>query len=447
MSEQHQQRVLLAHNDRIARETLARDLTGKGYAVRATSSFDTLWRWIRKQEGDLILIDVDIPDPARNGFELLKQIRQTYPHLPAMVLSAENTVLTSLLAARFDATDYFPKPFSFAQLSASIARALQTSAPGPAAQNPRTNLPLVGSSAPMQEVYRTVAQAAQSDLPVLITGETGTGKSLIASVIHDFGAQAQGEITVLHFPLSDEALGQALKTITSKGSVLVEEVSALTEAQNAQLIGLLSRLEQAGNCPRLIATTGSPLSPSGGIDGLSPQLQFRLNTMHLALPPLRDREADVDALATAFVAEFSQNSITISPRARRSLLGRAWPGNVRELKNLIQRAVLSARGKVLDADDVRPSMAVDSGDGAPGQTAPLEAAIARALAAHMSGFDENCLPPDFYQYSLAAFERPLLKRVMAMVGGNQLKAAALLGINRNTLHKKLVHYDLRPNMS
>lgn len=436
-------KILLAHNERIARETLARDLSQKGYDVRATESFDTLWRWIRAGEGDIILIDVDITDPARNGFELLKQIREAYPHLPALVLSAENTVLTSLLAARFGAFDYFPKPFSFEQLNASIASALLAPETPQEKSKSRTDLPLVGSSEPMQAVYRLIAQATQSNLPILITGETGTGKSLVAKMLHDYGLHAHAEYETLHFPLTDEVFDDTLAKCcvsAKKGSLVLDEVSALTAPQQARLISLLSRLDDQNPAPRIIATTRLPVSDHGNVDGVSHELLYRLNTLHIHLPPLRDRNNDVAELGLAFTSEFGKGRKTLSKQAMRSLTGRPWPGNVRELRNVIQRAALMARSDCIEPEDV---VAPTSPNGDTGDK-ELDVTIARALAVYLNGFDPKDLPDDLYAHALAALEKPLLKSVMAMAAGNQLKAAKLLGINRNTLHKKLMRYQITP---
>ena len=435
--------ILLAHNERIARQTLARDLTQKGYDVRATESFDTLWRWIRAGKGDIVLIDVDITDPARNGFELLKQIREAYPHLPALVLSAENTVLTSLLAARFGAFDYFPKPFSFEQLSASIATALQTPEPPQKKTRSRTDLPLVGSSDPMQAVYRLIAQATQSTLPILITGETGTGKSLVAKMLHEYGLHAHANYEVLHFPLADDAFDDTLAKACANaidGTLVLDEISTLSDVQQARLISILSRLDDQEPSPRLIATTRLPVSDDGNIAGIGRELLFRLNTLHIHLPALRDRQNDIAELAQSFVAQFSQGRKKLGKEAERSLCGRPWPGNVRELRNVLQRATLMARHDTIAPEDVIAPTAPDEATG----DKELDDTIARALAVYLNGFDPQDLPEDLYVHALAALEKPLLKSVMAMAGGNQLKAAKLLGINRNTLHKKLVRYNITP---
>lgn len=429
--------ILLAHNERMAREMLARDLSRKGYAVRASSGFDTLWRWIRDGEGDLVLIDVDIADPARNGFELLKQIRQAYPQLPVMILSAENTVLTSLLAARFGANDYFPKPFSVVQLLASISRALQKPVRAKTPQKTRVALPLIGRSPCMQKVYRQIAQAAQSDLPLLITGETGTGKSLVAKVIHEFGKRAEGSLTVQHFPTSDAVLEQTLSH-QEGGTLLLDEISALTQAQSAALIGHISHFANKKNAPRLICTSRAVLANDGKMEGISPELQFRINVLYIKLPPLREREDDYEDLAIAFAAEFSKDRKVLSETALRSLSGRAWPGNVLELRNLVQSAVLMAQSAVIDQIYVQSPTHDNVTD-----LTVLEESIERALVAFLGDFDNKNLPENFYTIGLEAFERPLLKRVMALAAGNQLKAAEMLGINRNTLHKKLTRYALK----
>ncbi len=432
-------RILLAHGERIARETLARDLAREGYQVRSTADFDTLWRWTRSGEGELVLIDVDIHDPARNGFELLRQIRQQFPHLPVLILSAQNTVLTSLLAARFGANDYFAKPYSFAQLAASIARALQpredmAGGPGP-------HLPLIGDSAPMQALYRRIAQAAQVELPVLLSGETGTGKSLTARVIHDYGPRAGEAFCALHFPQADagfeDNLADAIDTAHA-GTLVLEDISASSASQQALILAALARLDSAPG-PRLMATTREG-NASGAIAGVSDALLYRLNTIPIHLPPLRQRGEDSAALARSFARQCGSGQKSLSQAALRSLQGRSFPGNVRELRTLVQRAVVMSPGNVIEAADLFPDSAApqeglnrDSG---------LEDAMTRALALWLAPADSQNMPENLYEQALDALERPLLKQVMALCAGNQLKAARHLGINRNTLRKKLLRHGL-----
>jgi two-component system, NtrC family, nitrogen regulation response regulator GlnG len=436
-------RILLAHNDRLARETLARDLTQNGYAVRATAHFDTLWRWVKANEGDLILIDVDIPDPARNGFELLKQIRQAYPDIPALVLSAENTVLTSLLAARFGAFDYFPKPFSFAQLTASMTRALNVPKAARKKQQQRKDLPLIGSSNAMQDVYRQLAQATQTDLPVLITGETGTGKSLIATLLHNFGNQREAPVSIIHFPLSDDAFEREVMqgaNRANKGTLVLDEISALTPTQQAGLTAMLGRLDGEEHAPRFIATTRKLMRADGTLADLGHDVLYRLNTLHIHLPALRERGRDVVELAQHFLAQFSKGGKVLSTGAERVLLGKTWPGNVRELRSQMQRLALLARSDIVEPQDVSPQPPQHPGTSGKSE---LEAGFDRALAIYYASLDLTTTQQDnLYTHALGALERPLLRNVMAMAAGNQRKAAALLGINRNTLHKKLQQYDL-----
>ena len=432
-------RILLAHGERIARETLARDLAREGYKVRSTADLDTLWRWTRSGEGELVLIDVDIADPARNGFELLRQIRQKFPHLPVLILSAHNPVLTSLLAARFGANDYFAKPYSFAQLAASIGRALQSQESGETVSGP--HLPLIGDSAPMQAVYRRIAKAAQVDLPVLLSGETGTGKSLAANVIHDYGSRAEAAFAVLHFPLADAGFDRALTEAAEAagpGTLVLENISAMSQAQQAHILAMLERRDTAHG-PRLMATTRAG-DAGGVIPGVSPDLLYRLNTIPIPMPPLRQRGQDCVALAQAFAGEFGKGRKSISAAALRALAGRPWPGNVHELRTAVQRAVLLSPGDVIDTSDLFP--APPHAQTMPSQNAGLDDAMVRAVALWLDETNPENLPHGLYDMALAALERPLLRQVMALCAGNQLKAAAHLGINRNTLRKKLVHHGL-----
>ncbi len=434
-------KVLLAHSERIARQTLARDLAQKGHQVRSTDKYDTLWRWVRDHDGDLVLLDVDISDPARNGFELLQQIKKYRADLPVLVLSAENTVLTSLLAARFGAFDYFPKPFSFEQLGFSIARALRAPETLRKPDRSRLKLPLIGRSDVMQQVYRHIARAAQSNLPVLITGETGTGKSKVAQILHDYGNHAKSALKRICPPVAANEFENVITESVenhSNGTVVLDEIGAFTQGQQARLVQVLDTLENNNKAPRFIATSRQTLKDGTGLENVSLELFYRLNIVHIHLPPLRDRMDDVIELARGFTANVSDGQQTLGKSAERALVNRYWPGNVRELKNTIQRAVMMAQSHIIEANDFHIPKEV----GNQGDANAFENAIAKALEQYLQKFDADAWPPELYQHALEAMEPPLLKTALSCANGNQIKAAKLLGINRNTLHKKLVKYDL-----
>ncbi len=427
-------RLLLAHGAQQARSVLARDLRTRGFDVRATDSLDTLWGWFIKNQGDVAIIDADIVDTRQNGFELLRRIRARQARFPVIILSSENTVLTSILAARFGAHDYFAKPFNPDTLAAAARRAL------PQAQDQRKEavagpaLPLVGVSAAMQTVYRHIGRAAQNTLPVLIRGEAGTGKSLCANVIHEYGTRAHGPFISLVFPL----VGQDFETLlvermgaAAGGTLFFDNIGALTQHQQAQLTSLIEQTRRAASQPRLIAS----LAHNAADDPqamLQPGLLSRLDVSNIYLPPLRERGEDSILLAKFFIKNLGEGQLTLTPDAQKNIARNLWPGNVSALKNAMEQAAALCSGSRISAADL-PANA-PAGD-EPAHT--LEAAFDVALSAYIDQRGQAATQGPLYEECLRALEKPLITRLLGLYAGNQLKIAAVLGINRNTLRKKI----------
>lgn len=433
--------VLVADDDRSIRTVLTQALTRAGCKVHATSSLTTLMRWIGEGLGDAVITDVMMPDG--NGLEMLPKIAQDRPGLPVIVISARSTVMTAIRAAEAGAWDYLPKPFDLPDLMARTARALDSRALPQASAPPvqQTDLPLVGQSAPMQALFRVLARVIQSDLPVWITGAQGTGKSMIARAIHDLSARhAQPFVAVTP---ADLAPGGAADTILGRaecGTIFLDGVHDMDAAAQARALYLADAVaaQPVGTRPRLIGAA----QPGQG--DLRADLYHRLAGAVIEVPPLSARRDDVALLATHFLylaEEAGAPPRRLSPQAVESLRAHDWPGNVRELRNTADRLAWAGRAPLVSGAEV--SGALHPGP-APRETQSetLPAAVAQHVQRYFDLHGQDLPPDGLYHRLLAEFEAPLLRIALNSVGGNQARCAALLGINRNTLRKKLTMLDI-----
>jgi two-component system nitrogen regulation response regulator GlnG len=444
--------ILLADDDRTIRTVLTQALTRAGCKVHATSSLVTLLRWVDEGKGDLVITDVVMPDG--NGLEALPQIAARRPGLPVIVISAQNTIVTAIQAAEAEAWDYLPKPFDLPDLLHRVARALASrrGTPAPAAAaapaGPADDLPLVGRTAAMQALYRLVARVMNTDLAVLITGESGTGKSLIARAIHDFSdRRAQPLVVVQAADLHSPDAAAALLARVRGGSLLFDEVADFDDATQARAVRLIDGF--GAEAPRILATSQADLAQRIEAGRFRQDLFYRLSGVAIAVPPLRDRVEDIVLLAEHVLAraerDFGQRR-RLSPEARERIRTHSWPGNVRQLENALRRLMATASGPeiaraeveaVLGAQpDPDPQRGLAEGD-------RLSAAVARHLQRYFDLHGGQLPPPGVHQRILREVEAPLIDIALDATGGNQARCADLLGINRNTLRKKITDLDIR----
>jgi len=446
--------VLIADDDRTIRTVLTQAFTRAGCRVHATASLNTLMRWVDEGRGDLVISDVVMPDG--NGLETLPEIARMRPELPVIIISAQNTIMTAIQAAEAEAYDYLPKPFDLPDLMKRAARALERKRQGPrktASQNPAQDLPLVGRTPLMQELYRVVARVLNTDLPVLISGESGTGKSLIAKVIHDFsdrrtlpfivaGAADLEEIEAVH----------AVLARARSGSILFDEIGDLSTGAQSRLVRNLDALGEAA--PRLMATTQQNLSGAVESGQFRDDLYYRLSAVSLNVPPLRARIDDIEGLATHFLSRADRSASdpkslgpkSLGPEALALMRRHAWPGNVRQLENLIRRLIATSPEPVIRDTDIAGALG-PVGQGARPALAGSGEKLSQSIAAHLRRYFDlhgDALPPSgLYARILHEVEVPLLEIALDATGGNQAKCADLLGINRNTLRKKVTELDIR----
>lgn len=442
--------VLVADDDRTIRTVLTQALTRAGCKVHATSSLVTLMRWVEEGKGDLVISDVIMPDG--NGLEQLPKISQARPGLPVIVISAQNTIMTAIQAAEADAYDYLPKPFDLPDLMKRAARALEVKrrAPPPRVDSEARagDLPLVGRTPAMQALYRLVARVMNTPLPVLITGESGTGKSLIARAIHDFSDRrslpfvvvSPGDLQGMDGPSSVLARARG-------GSLLFDEVSDLTDEAQGRIVRMLDTLGE--NAPRIMSTSQTDLMARMEDGGFREDLFYRFGGVTIAVPSLRERVDDIPLLAEHFLARAEREGAPLrrlSPGALDLVRAYSWPGNVRQLQNAIRRLVVTATEDEISRAEVemvfgnQPAMEPLRGGG---DGDKLNASVAKHLRRYFDLHGGVLPPPGLYQRILREVEGPLIEIALDATGGNQAKCADLLGINRNTLRKKITDLDIR----
>jgi len=471
--------VLLADDDSAIRTVLTQALTRAGYTVRATATATQLWRWVAEGAGDVVITDVVLPD--ENAFDMLPRIKKLRPRLPIIVMSAQNTIMTAIRATELGAYDYLPKPFDLNVLLQSVARAIDQSTKTTAAPPRSTTetLPIIGRSAAMQEIYRVIARLTQTDLTVTIFGESGTGKELVAKALHDFGKRKRGAFVAVNMAaiprelIESELFGHEKGAFTGAttrnagrfeqaegGTLFLDEIGDMPLEAQTRLLRVLQQGEYnsvGGTTPiktnvRIIAATHRDLKRMIAQGQFREDLYFRLNVVPLRLPPLRERLEDLPDLARHFLASAVRGGLPqkdIAPDALDAMRGHNWPGNVRELENLIMR--LSA----MEIDDTISKASVVAEIAGAGSSSVASAAGASEGPHSLSEFVEHHLaqlnaslagglpPAGLYDRVLAEVEPPLIRSVLSLTNGNQLKAAEILGINRNTLRVKLKEYQIR----
>ncbi len=461
-------KVLLVEDDANLAMVIRTALQDEGFAVSQTGSVAGRDGLLAAETFDVMLTDVVLADG--DGIDSLPRVRSEHPGLPVIVLSAQNTLDTAVRAADIGAFEYFPKPFDIDELVRAVSQAASRPARAPVAEDEMgESLPLVGRSPAMQAVFRMIARVLRNDLTVLILGESGTGKELVAEAIHQLGHRKSGPFIAVNAAAIPRELieselfghekgaftGAVAQTIgkfeqANGGTLFLDEIGDMpVEAQTRLLRALQSgRIRRVGGRQdfaidvRIVAATNRDLAPLIAAGAFREDLFYRLNVVPIQLPPLRERSGDIGALTRHFLASAAGEGLpgrTIRPEAVSLLERQPWRGNVRELRNVVYRLALLSREEAIDADTVASVLGDAPATVAPAGGTDLGAALDNWLAVTRPG------QGTLYHAALSAFERPLFEHALGQTGGNQLRAAHLLGINRNTLRKRLVELDIDPD--
>lgn len=462
--------VLLVEDDASIALVITAALEAEGFEVVHCDTIAARDRLLAQRRFAALVTDVMLPDG--DGIDTLPQIQQQHGQMPIVILSAQNTLDTAVRASDTGAFEYFPKPFDIDELARTVRQAVgaNSSAVGTGDEPIGDGLPLVGRSAAMQTVFRMITRVLRNDLTVLILGESGTGKELVAEAIHGLGHRRAGPFIAVNTAaipaelIESELFGHEKGAFTGAvarqvgkfeqaagGTLFLDEIGDMPMQAQTRLLralqsGTVRRVggrEEVKLDTRIVAATNKDLQPLIAAGLFREDLYYRLNVVPIAMPPLRERPDDIEALARHFLKLAAGEGLPrrqLSENAARLLSRQHWRGNVRELKNFIYRLVLLAREDVIDVESVASLLPQDEPDvtAEADNGADLDGVVGRWLAS------ERPASGTIYDTALAAFERPLFAQVLRETGGNQLRAAQALGINRNTLRKRLVELGLDP---
>ncbi|MEH6546151.1 MAG: nitrogen regulation protein NR(I) [Sneathiella sp.] len=470
--------ILVADDDQSIRTVLDQALSRANYVVRSTSNAATLYNWVLEGAGDIILTDVVMPD--ENGLDLLPRIKKIRPDVPVIVMSAQNTLLTAIKATERGAYDYLPKPFDLKELLQVVERALskpkKPSRRSGQDDEEETKIPLIGRSPAMQEIYRVLARLMGTDLTVLISGESGTGKELVARALHEYGKRKNGPFVPINMAaipkelIESELFGHEKGAFTGAvaraigrfeqaqgGTLFLDEIGDMPVEAQTRLLRVLQQGEYTtvgGRTAiktdvRIVAATNRDLRQFVRQGLFREDLYYRLNVVPLRLPPLRERAEDIPDLARHFLKQTQEEGLpikSIGSDALEMLKKHKWPGNVRELENLVRRLAALYSDDVIDTSIIEHELApqISSGVGDVNiEDENLGTAVERHLSKYFAAHSGNLPPTGLYDRILREIERPLISLSLEATNGNQIKAADLLGVNRNTLRKKIRELDIQ----
>ena len=469
--------ILIADDDTAIRTVLNQALARAGYAPRATGNAATLWRWVSQGEGDVVITDVVMPD--ENAFDLIPRIKKLRPDLPIIVMSAQNTLMTALTAAEKGAYEYLPKPFDLAEVVSVVSRAL--AAPGRKPQRgpeiaDGEELPLIGRSPAMQDIYRALARLTQTELTIMITGESGTGKELVARVLHDHGKRRTGPFVAINMAaiprelIESELFGHEKGAFTGAqartqgrfeqaegGTLFLDEIGDMPLEAQTRLLRVLQQGEYTtvgGRTPirtnvRIIAATHRDLRSQIQQGLFREVLFYRLNVVPLRLPPLRERTEDIGDLTRHFLRIAAREGLgqkSIEQSAIDRLKQHPWPGNVRELENFVRRVAALHTQDLITAPIIDQELAEAIParmPATPANTKDLSELVERHLAGYFGEFGNELPPSGLYDRIIRQVEYPLLSAALAATRGNQIRAAELLGLNRNTLRSRIKELNIK----
>ena len=469
MNRQHE--VWIVDDDRAIRWVLERALEKEHVATRSFDSADKVLTRLEKFEPDVIITDIRMP--GADGFALLEAVQSAYPHLPVIIMTAYADLDRAVAAFRGGAFEYMPKPFDIDDVINIVRRALRKSAAGEAVEAaPVDNTPvpeIIGSSAPMQEVFRAIGRLSNSNMTVLLTGESGTGKELVARALRRHSPRASKPFIALNTAaiprdlLESELFGHEKGAFTGAavqrigrfeqangGTLFLDEIGDMPAELQTRLLRVLADGEfyrVGGHEPvrvdvRVIAATHQHLEQSVRAGHFREDLFHRLNVIRLQLPPLRARADDLEALADHFLrataVELQVDAKKLLPRALDVMRRFSWPGNVRQLENVCRRVMIMAPSREIDIEDLPAELLADSEVPTGGGPADWETALRQWAELRTRSAGETPILTE----AVPRFETTMIEVALKATRGRRQEAAKLLGWGRNTLTRKIKELDL-----
>jgi two-component system nitrogen regulation response regulator GlnG len=467
--------ILVVDDDSAIRTVVAQALRREGHRVTTAATLAELDVQLAASMPDVLITDVVLPDG--NGLDRVERLVADHPRLPVIVFSARNTLTTAVRATEVGAFDYLPKPFDLDVLTRAVQGALARNQglPEELADEIDATLPLIGRSPAMQDVYRIIARVVSNDLTVLISGESGTGKELVARAIHDLGPRRRSPFVALNMAaiprelIEAELFGHERGAFTGAqarsagrfeqaegGTLFLDEIGDMPMEAQTRLLRVLQSGEftTVGGARtiranvRIVAATNRELAQLVATGQFREDLFYRLNVVPVSLPALRARRQDIALLARHFLDRAAEGGLPrkqLDAPAIVALENYDWPGNVRELENIMRRMAVLSRDERIGADEVRAMLgantAADILPGDPGIEAAVRARLERLAREEPAALDDGTL----YDRIIGEVERPLIEALLARHGQNQLRAARALGINRNTLRKRLDTLGIDPD--
>ncbi len=461
--------ILLADDDLALRTILKEALEREGYIVLASKNATELMKQVKSDVGDIVLTDVIMPDG--DGIDLIPRINKYRKNLPIIVMSARSNLLTAIRSSEKGAFDYLPKPFDINTMLNSINRAISYSNKEYKEKFTKTfdqSSNLIGNSPSMQKVFKTLSKIITNDLSVLIIGESGTGKEVIAKTIHELSNRKQYPFIALNMAaipkdlIESELFGHEKGSFTGaitqyqgkfllaqNGTLFLDEIGDMPPNAQTRLLRVLQEKEftpigatkSIKTNARILAATQQPLEDMVEEGKFRKDLFFRLNVIPIYVPPLRERISDLPLLVDFFLQKIVTQGLPrkiFEMNALNTLSKYSWPGNIRELENFIKRLSILA-----PEEEISPELISEN---LPNQTSKKEKLnnnnnitqnIQRLLNEHFSAHKPNLPPPGLYNRIISEIERPLIEISLKATKGNQFQAALMLGINRNTLRKKI----------
>ena len=470
-------KLLVADDEDSIRWVLATALTEAGFEVEQADRGEPALERLRRGDIEAALVDIKMPD--LDGLTLLSRLRESEVTTPVIIITAQNTMNNAIEAMKRGAFDYITKPFDLEEVQLLVDRALEMARQSSdlhrlEEENRRRfelGVEIIGTTAAMQSIFKTIGRVAQTDATVLIQGESGTGKELIGRAVHSHSPRWSGPFVALNCSavprelLESELFGHEKGAFTGAveqrpgvfevadgGTLMLDEVGDMPLELQAKLLRVIQEKELTRiggreviktDC-RIVAATHRDLEAMVKSGKFREDLFFRLKVVPLTVPPLRDRRGDIPELIDYFIAKINREMGTgikgLAKETRERLLAHDWPGNVRELENTLVRAAVLAAGPTLMPQDL--ALARHEPEAPPAGDLQLEDLIRLKLGEY---FREGSVDPrDLYQRVIERVEKPLIELTLERTGGNQLRAAAILGINRNTLHKKISYLRIEP---